>query len=185
MQITGKLTTKEIVEVRRIFWAPHYYLNLFNNYFMRGHTLHLIGIVLILSILTSWINQKTIMNPLVSTSLACILGVGCITYLLVRWHRLPSKAVTQINTSMPRTIEINEEGVGFQSQDGIKTLIPWKAVKGWRSGNVVAILDLFEEANVLVLPLEQLQSEEQAIIRSILQHRLGNPTVVLLQAKTI
>ena len=182
LTINGSLSRAEGVELRRLVWAPHYWLNLFNNFLWRRYFKFMLC-VLIGTSATEWSTDYWRLSHRLSLAVAIAIGCCCLGWLLRRHHRFPESMLRKINETGPCSITIDPTAVSLHLADKTTISLPWTRFRGWRSGTIIAAIDLDRDSNTVALPLGGLSDEQRSTLHCLLQDRLGNPKYSIVRSE--
>lgn len=180
MHLTAKLTAEELIESRRLLWAPHYKLNLVNNYIWRRNgLLHIMLIVGCGTFACPFIAGFLKINPLYIGIPAVLIAIAIFALVIVRSQNPSPKMLQSVNAQLPDFIDIEENGLRQSALDGVALFLPWSSFIGWLQGPSVCVLQpaSHRDDDLVLIPLAQLSPEERLTVTSLLNQHLGPPTL--------
>jgi hypothetical protein len=172
MHTTGKLTAEEFAEARRIIWAPHYWLSLFNHYFWKRFYWVMLGVFVGTLIVSALAHGSRRLFWAWGLSLGILCAVAFLSQM-VRSQKPDVRLMEKLNADLPNTIQLQQSGVIVEESSGVVSQLPWSVFKGWRGGNLLFVLDMNKPGSLLIVPASQMADQELSSVRELLVRCIG------------
>jgi hypothetical protein len=97
---------------------------------------------------------------------------GIIAWSFYSAKRSSAKEFSQLNATLPDSLNIDSTGVRLELPGGATAFHPWSTFKGWREGQRVIILDKQDRTFVMV-PVGGISGIERESIRQFLRANIA------------
>jgi hypothetical protein len=165
----GDINAEQAIQMRRIFWAPHYWLNLFNHVLFR----YLLWLTLPVGAALGLIASVNGAHEALLCTLLALATIVTVVLTIVRSQVPSRKTLAKLNDDFPKSIELDHIGVHCTFRIGSILTVPWAVSTSWRTIGDLLILNELKGPNLTIVSLSHLTPAERLEVEAIFAEHLG------------